>query len=163
MGIVQSRPSDPQFGKPESTPAEIIAREACDAVGNESSALIEVLHVVQRRHGQIPETALRIIAEALNLSRAEVYGVKSFYHDFQRPADRRIVQICLGEACCSRGSGALFEAVKAPLEAGGVDVATAIYCLGNCALSPSVMIDGVVHGRVESAKDLLLLAAGGDR
>lgn len=141
----------------------MIAREACNAVGNDPSALIEVLHEVQRRHGQLPEAALKIIADALNLSRAEVYGVKSFYHDFQRPADRRVVQICLGEACRSRGSGALFEAVKAPLAAGGIDIAAAIYCLGNCALSPSVMIDGVVHGRVETAEDLLLLAAGGDR
>lgn len=138
-----------------------VARGGCAAYGNEPSALIEVLHDVQSRHGDIPEVALKTIADALNLSRAEVYGVKSYYHDFQLPRDgRRIVQICLGEACRSRGAGALFEAVRGPLEAAGVAVAAPVYCLGNCALSPSVMIDGVLLGRVDNAADLLLLAEG---
>ena len=141
--------------------AVAVAQSACAAYGNEPSALIEVLHDVQSRHGDIPEVALKTIADALNLSRAEVYGVKSYYHDFQLPRDgRRIVQICLGEACRSRGAGALFDAVQARLEAGGVAVAAPVYCLGNCALSPSVMVDGVLHGRVDSAADLMLLAEG---
>jgi formate dehydrogenase subunit gamma len=133
------------------------ARRACDAFGNEPSALLEVLHEVQRALGDIPEAAIRSIADALNLSRAEVYGVKSFYPDFRRSASLRTLHVCLGEACRSRGAGPLFEAARrlADEKLAVVEV----YCLGNCALSPAVTIDGVVHGRVDA--DAVVRLVGG--
>lgn len=137
-----------------------LAIDACSAVGNEPSALIEVLHEVYRQRGEIVEADLVAIADALNLSRAEVYGVKSFYRDLQQPRrDRTIVQICLGEACRACGAGELFKHVQPQLEAGGIAAAVPVYCLGNCALSPAVMVDDIVHGRAD-AESVFLLAAG---
>ena len=140
---------------------ESTVRGACAAYGDAPAALIEILHDVFARYGEIPEAALVVIAEALNLSRAEVYGAKSFYRDFNRLADdRRLVEICLGEACRSCGSAQLFEAVKSRLDDGDVAKISPVYCLGNCALSPAVSIDGVTYGRVDEPEALYLLVAG---
>ena len=137
-------------------PVASVARAACAARGNDPSALLEVLHDVRAAIGDIPEPAIRTIADALNLSRAEVYGAKSFYHDFREPRRPGLLHVCLGEACRSRGSGALFEAAIAS----GLE-ATSVYCLGNCALSPAVMVDGVVRGRVGDVAALQQLMDGG--
>jgi formate dehydrogenase subunit gamma len=151
--------AQPIAGDPDQDAVEAIARRTCAAFGNDPSALLEVLHDVQHKHGDLPEAALRVIADALNLSRAEVYGVKSFYPDFRRTGpSSRTVHVCLGEACRSRGSGALFEALGRLGEA-ALTVAE-VYCLGNCALSPSVMVAGVVHGRVLDADAMLRLVEG---
>lgn len=133
----------------------------CRAYENSAAALLEVLHDVAARNGEISETALAVIARALNLSRAEVYGTKSFYRDFNRSGvGQRFVQICLGEACRSCGAGALYEAVKPRLDAAGIAKAGSVYCLGNCALAPAIAVDGVSYGRISGSEMVYLLAAG---
>lgn len=119
-------------------------------------ALLPLLHAVQAELGFIPPSGVPIIAETLNLSRAEVHGVISFYHLFRtEPPGARTLYLCRAEACQSMGSRELEAHAKDKL---GVDFhqTTAdgrlslepIYCLGNCACSPAVMIDQTVHGRV---------------
>lgn len=142
----------------DGAPDDGLALAACATFGNAPTALVEVLHEVQARRGDITEDDIRAIAGALNLSRAEVYGVKSFYRDFQLRRDAGpVVEICLGEACRSRGSGALFEAARARLGSG----VEAVYCLGNCALSPAIRIDDAVHGRVADTETIVQLVAEG--
>jgi len=118
--------------------------------------LIEVLHEVQNLLGCIPPAAVAPIAEGLNLSRAEVHGVISFYHYFhEHPLGRHVVEVCLAEACQSMQSQSLVQHVKQRLGVdfhgttadGGVSLLP-VYCLGNCACAPAVMIDGQLHGRV---------------
>ncbi|HUN72951.1 MAG TPA: formate dehydrogenase subunit gamma [Steroidobacteraceae bacterium] len=122
--------------------------------------LIEILHAVQADLGFIPAAAVPLIAEALNLSRAEVHGVITFYHHFRStPPGRHTVQICRAESCQSMGAEALAEHVKERL---GVDFHQTtpdgafslepVYCLGNCACSPAIMIDEDLHGRVSSQR-----------
>jgi formate dehydrogenase subunit gamma len=131
--------------------------------------LIEVLHGVQSELGHIPEAAIPLIAEELNLSRAEVHGVVTFYHYFRHAAPgRHIVQVCRAEACQSMGADAL--AAHAQKVLGIAFEATTrdgkfsldpVYCLGNCACSPAVMIDGELHGRVTPQRfDELIAQAG---
>ena len=140
---------------------ESMVRGACAAFGDSGSALIEILHDVAARYGEIPEAALPVIALSLNLSRAEVYGAKSFYRDFNRSAGgRRVVEICLGEACRSCGSADLFKAVKPRLDEGGMAQVSAVYCLGNCALSPAIAVDGVTYGRIDDPAAVYRLVAG---
>jgi len=118
--------------------------------------LIEVLHEVQDRLGCIPPGAVAPIAEGLNLSRAEVHGVVSFYHYFrEHPVGRHVVEVCRAEACQSMNSQALVEHVKRRLgvdfhgtTADGRVTLLPVYCLGNCACAPAVMIDGELHGRM---------------
>ncbi|MHA1157979.1 MAG: NADH-quinone oxidoreductase subunit NuoE family protein [Alphaproteobacteria bacterium] len=135
-------------------PAGIAARH-----GDQPSALIEILHDLQAAAGAIGEGDLRIIAERLNLSRAEVHGVMSFYHDFRRePAGTAIVKVCRGEACQAMGAARLVRAVCArygielgETSADGVTVEP-VYCLGNCALSPAAMVNGELVGRADVAR-----------
>ena len=122
--------------------------------------LIELLHLVQAALGYVPSDAVPIIAEALNLSRAEVHGVVTFYHFFREtPPGRHTVGLCQAEACKSMGSDELASHAKSRL---GVDFHETtrdgqfslepIYCLGNCALSPAAMIDGRLYGRVTAER-----------
>ncbi len=128
--------------------------------------LIEVLHGVQHALGYVPAAAIPIIAGVLNLSRAEVNGVVSFYHHFRATAPgARTVQICRAEACQAMNGAALERHAKARL---GIDYheTTAdgryslepVYCLGNCACAPSIMIGEEIHGRVTPAAFDELLA-----
>ena len=119
-------------------------------------ALLPVLHAIQDELGYIPPEAVPVIAETLNLTRAEVHGVITFYHDFrmEKPG-RHIVRICQAESCQAMGSVALTASVRERLGIGfhqttkdGGFTLEPVYCLGNCALSPSIMVDGNVHGRV---------------
>lgn len=118
--------------------------------------LLEVLHAVQNALGHVPSAAVPVIAEELNLSRAEVHGVVTFYHHFRHaPAGRHTVQICRAESCQAVGGEALAEHAKRRLgvdfkqtTADGVVTLEPVYCLGNCACSPAVMLDGELHGRV---------------
>lgn len=118
--------------------------------------LLEVLHGIQHELGYVPPDSVPLIADELNLSRAEVHGVLTFYHHFrQSPPGKHTVQICRAEACQSMGAEALAEHAKRRLGIGfeqttpdGVVSLDAVYCLGNCACSPAVMIDGELHGRV---------------
>jgi len=128
-------------------------------------ALLPILHAIQDRIGHIPPDAVPTIASALNLSRAEVHGVVSFYHYFrQTPPGRHTVQICQAESCQAMGSAKLTAFAKETL---GIDFheTTAdeafslepVYCLGNCACSPAVMVDDDVYGRVTNERLAALL------
>ena len=124
--------------------------------GREPGPLLVVLHAVQDALGCIPPASIPVIADGLNLSRAEVHGVVTFYHYFRtRPRGRRVVQICRAEACQARGGEALEAHAKRRL---GIDfhettpdgavTLEAVYCLGNCATGPAARIDGRLVSRV---------------
>jgi formate dehydrogenase iron-sulfur subunit len=130
-------------------------------------ALLPILHAIRDALGYVPPSAVDAIALALNLSRAEVYGVISFYPDFRTsPPGRHVVRVCRAEACQSMDGVALEQHARARLgidfhqttEDGAVTLEP-IYCLGNCACSPAVMIDGKVHGRVTRERMDELLGA----
>lgn len=118
--------------------------------------LLEVLHGIQHDLGYIPAAAVPLIAEELNLSRAEVHGVISFYHHFRSvPPGRHTVQICRAESCQAMGAERLAEHAKRRLgidfeqtSADGEVSLQPVYCLGQCACSPAIMIDEAVYGRV---------------
>jgi formate dehydrogenase subunit gamma len=118
--------------------------------------LLPILHDVQKAFGHISEDAMREIARALNLTRAEVYGVVSFYHDFRKEAEARpVLKLCRAEACKARGVEALV-----PIAEGQDRVKVeAIYCLGLCAVGPSAMVGDAVYARLDSAKFKTLLEA----
>jgi formate dehydrogenase subunit gamma len=119
-------------------------------------ALLPILHGLQEEFGYIDKAAVPLIADALNLSHAEVHGVISFYHDFrQEPAGRHVLKVCRAEACQSMGCERLIAHLEERLgielgqtTADGTFTVDAIYCLGNCALSPAVLLDGKPYGRV---------------
>ena len=129
--------------------------------------LLPLLHAIQAAIGYVPAESVAEIAGALNLSRAEVHGVISFYHDFRSaPAGRHVLQICRAEACQAMGSRALEAHAKNTLgidygdtTADGAISLQPVYCLGNCACSPSVRIDDDVHARVDAERLDALLAA----
>ena len=131
------------------TASDIIARY--DA---RPEMLVQILHAFIDRFGWITEAAVRQLADELNLSRADVHGVVSYYHDFRTsPPGKHIVKICQAEACQAMGSRSLTEHAENTL---GVDISQSneeftlepVYCLGNCACSPAVMVDGKTYGRV---------------
>jgi formate dehydrogenase subunit gamma len=118
--------------------------------------LLPILHDIQQHVGYVPPEAVPRIAESLNLSRAEVHGVISFYHDFRaEPAGRHVVHVCRAESCQSLGAEALLAGACERLgvevhgtTADGSVTLEPIYCLGNCALSPAIMVDRQVYGRM---------------
>ena len=128
--------------------------------------LLPILHEVQEEFGYVPQEALPVIAEELNLSRAEVHGVMTFYHDYRdHPAGRHVLKLCRAEACQSMGGDAVAERVKRLL---GIDfhqttldgsvTLEPVYCLGLCACAPSAMLDGEVYGRVDDQMAAELVA-----
>ncbi len=129
--------------------------------------LLPLLTDLQRELGFIPPDAVPRIASALHLSRAEVHGVITFYHDFRSaPAGRHVLQICRAEACQAMGAKALEEHAQAALGVAfggttgdGSVTLEAVYCLGNCACSPSVRLDDDIYARVDPARLERLLAA----
>ncbi len=127
-------------------------KSICAEYDNAPDQLLEILHAIIAFNKYIPEAAYQIIADSLNISRAEVYGVVTFYHDFRRdPPAKKIVKICQSEACQSMGSRKMLSDVECGMDQ---DVAIeVIYCLGNCALAPSALVDGKIYGRL-SAKRL---------
>lgn len=111
--------------------------------------LLPILHDVQAEYGHVSEEAMRAVANALNLSRAEVHGVVSFYHDFHAEADTRpVLKLCRAEACQARGVDALAAALPANHR---VKVET-VYCLGLCSVGPNAMVGDRVHARLDAAK-----------
>ena len=155
--------------KVKSEPAtgdELRARAICEDHGNRPDELLEILHALQAEFGYVPESAAPAIAQALNLSRAEVHGVISFYHDFRRtPPGRHIVKICRAEACQALNTDALCAHAEKKLRtkfgetsADGSYTLDAVYCLGNCALSPAVMIDGNLFGCVDKKRFNAIIA-----
>lgn len=114
--------------------------------------LIQILHEFLDRFGWISEDAIRQLASELNLSRAEVYGVVSYYHDFRTsPPGEHIVRVCEAESCQAMGGRRLSEHAKATLAGKNVTLEP-VYCLGNCACSPAVMVDGRTYGRVDTER-----------
>jgi formate dehydrogenase subunit gamma len=128
-------------------------------------ALLPILHGIQDNIGYIPPEAVPVIASELNLSRAEVHGVISFYHYFREtPPGRHTLQICQAESCQAMNSEALTAYAKSLLNIGFHETTAdqefslePVYCLGNCACSPAVMIDEEVYGRVTPDKLAQLL------
>jgi formate dehydrogenase subunit gamma len=141
---------------------QIAARtaEIIGAMRGLEGPLLPILHGIQDEFGYVPPEALPVIAEALNISRAEVYGVVSFYHDYRsRPAGRHVLKLCQAEACQSMGSDAIAARMKQLLGIGfhettkdGAVTLEPVYCLGLCACAPSAMLDGAVIGRLDAEK-----------
>jgi len=125
-----------------------------------AGGLLPLLHDVQAHLGFIPPESVPAIASALNLSRAEVHGVLTFYHDFRsEPGGRHRIQICCAEACQAMGSQSLQAHAQSVLglamgetSSDGKITLEPVYCLGNCACSPSVRIDQDVHARVDATR-----------
>lgn len=130
--------------------------------------LIEILHDVQSAFGCVPPGSVPVIARALNLSRAEVHGVVTFYHHFRSKAPgRHVLQICRAESCQAAGGRELERHAKARLGVGfgettpdGRLTLEAVYCLGLCACSPAAMLDEDVHGRLTTERLDALLDTG---
>jgi len=143
--------------------AEIIAAEEV-----REGPLLPILHALQEAFGHVPTSAVTMVAEALNLSRAEVHGVVTFYHDFrEQPAGRHVLKLCRAEACQAAGGDALAARAQAKL---GVPIGNTtadrsvtlepVYCLGLCATAPAAMLDGRVAGRLDAqGLDALLVEA----
>jgi formate dehydrogenase subunit gamma len=123
---------------------------------NLPGALLPILHALQEEFGYVDPSVVPVIADALNLSKADVHGTISFYHDFRHhPPGKHILKMCRAEACQSMGCDAVIGHVEKRLgaklgetTADGNFTLDAVYCLGNCSLSPSVMLDGKPYGRV---------------
>lgn len=137
--------------------------------GSLEGPLLPILHAVQAEFGFIPADVVQIIGDYLNITRAEVHGVITFYHDFRdAPAGKHIVKICRAEACQAVGANALSERAFEKLgvnwhgtTANGAVTLEPVFCLGLCACGPAAMVDGKVVGRVDAAKlDKLLAEAG---
>ena len=121
-------------------------------------AMLPILNALQEEFGYVDDAAVPLIAEALNLSRAEVVGVAYFYHDYRHaPPGRHVLQVCRAEACQAMGAESLVDYLQTRLGVpmgqttldGSITLEN-VYCLGNCALSPAVMLDGDLYGRVSS-------------
>jgi formate dehydrogenase subunit gamma len=140
---------------------------ACTRLKELPGALMPILHAVQQAVGYVPKDAVPLIARELNLSIAEVHGVVTFYHYFRKePPGRHVVHLCRAEACQSVGAAALERHVKHSLgidfhgtTADGAISLEPVYCLGNCALGPAIMIDDRLQGRVSPARFDVLMAA----
>ena len=122
--------------------------------------LLPILHELQSVFGYIPEPAVPLIADMLNLSRAEVHGVVTFYHDFRKEtAGRHVIKLCRAEACQACGGDALAERAAARLgvklgntTSDGRVTLESVYCLGLCSTAPSAMVDGRLVGRLDGKK-----------
>ena len=143
--------------QPAST--DIAARTAAvvAATRNLEGPLLPILHELQAEFGHVPQEALPVIAEALNLSKAEVHGVVSFYHDFRKePAGRHVIKLCRAEACQSMGGDAIAARLQELLGIGFHETAKdgsvtldPVYCLGLCACAPAALVDGEPVGRLD--------------
>jgi formate dehydrogenase subunit gamma len=133
---------------------ETSVRAICRRHGRRPDALLEILHELQHEHGYVPKAAVPPIADELNLGRAEVHGVITFYHDFrQEPAGRCVVELCRAEACQAVGADDLAADVEKRLKvksgetrADGEITLKTVYCFGNCALGPAVTVSGKLYG-----------------
>ena len=139
------------------TASDIVAR-----FGARPEMLVQILHAIVDKFAWISEDAIRQLAAELNLSRAEVHGVVSYYHDFRTEAPgKHIVKICEAEACQAMGSRKLSAYATTNLD--GEDVTLEpVYCLGNCACSPAIMVDGKTYGRVSNERFDEIMASLGE-
>jgi formate dehydrogenase subunit gamma len=157
----------PTFQPPIFEPwsAELAAEIIASHLGREGAAL-PILHELQATFGCVPQAAVPMVADALNVSRAEMHGVVTFYHDFRgAPPGRHVLKLCRAEACQAAGGDAL--AARAEARLGTAMGSTSpdrsvtlepVYCLGLCATAPSAMLDGRVVGRLDAARLDSLLA-----
>ena len=129
-----------------------------DQLKSKEGPLLPILHELQDEFGYVPQETLPLIAHALNISRAEVHGVFTFYHDYRdHPAGRHVLKLCRAEACQSMGGDALAEHARQVLgidwhgtTADGAVTLEPVYCLGLCACAPAAMLDGEVIGRLDA-------------
>lgn len=148
--------TEPQPGR---TVAEVVT-DTVAALDGQRGALLPILHAIQETLGCVPREAVPVLAERLNLSRADVHGVVTFYHDFRaEPAGRTTVKICRAEACQAVGSSRLVDHVRdrygmelGETRSDGALTVDQVFCLGNCALGPTVQVGDRLHGRVDAAK-----------
>jgi formate dehydrogenase subunit gamma len=143
----------------------VAARQIAIELKGLEGPLLPILHAFNERFGHVNDEAIVLVADVLNLTRAEVQGVVGFYHDFRRePAGRHVVKVCRAEACQSMGCEELATRLERAL---GIKFGEttpdrsvtleSVYCLGNCALSPAVLVDGELHGRMDEAKVMALV------
>lgn len=134
------------------------AQSRIQELQNVPGALLPILHALQDEFGYIDKAAIPLVAEALNISRADVHGVIGFYHDFRKsPPGKHVLKMCRAEACQSMGCERTINHVEKRLGAklgetteDGNFTVEQVFCLGLCALSPAVMLDGKPYGRVSS-------------
>lgn len=143
------------------------ARSIVSGLSHLDGATLPILHALQEEFGYVDPQAVPLIAEALNLSRADVHGTISFYHDFRTaPPPRKIVKLCRAEACQALGCEAVVDELAREHgivvdEHGGPEKAAVetVYCLGNCALGPSALVEGELLGRVDADRIVALCGA----
>lgn len=143
------------------------ARSIVSGLSHLEGATLPILHALQEEFGYVDPQAVPLIAEALNLSRADVHGTISFYHDFRTaPPPRKIVKLCRAEACQALGCEAVVDELAREHgivvdEHGGPEKAAVetVYCLGNCALGPSALVEGELLGRVDADRIVALCGA----
>jgi formate dehydrogenase subunit gamma len=148
------------------------ALEIINGLVHLEGAMLPILHALQEAFGCIDPQMIPLVAQALNISRADAHGVISFYHDFRNaPAGRHVLQICRAESCQSMGCDRLVERLRmahrlepGQTSANGALTIENVYCLGHCALSPAALLDGEPIGRLDEARlDELVLELNGVR
>ncbi|MBN9493777.1 formate dehydrogenase subunit gamma [bacterium] len=157
--------ADARFEKWDPGVARYLAASMADMAG----PCLPILHALQARFGYIHREAIPIVADVLNLSRAEVVGIVSFYHDFRdTPPGDHVLRLCRAESCQAMGAEALVAELTDRLGAAPGSTASdgsvtidSVYCLGNCALSPAAMLDGRLLGRVTPERVMALLEGVG--
>lgn len=165
---MQNAPESGQ-DQPTDNTAQQVARQALEHFSGQKGSLLPILHSIQHALGYIPDAAVPIVAQGLNLSRAEIHGVVQFYAHFRsKPAGRVVVRVCRAESCQAVGGDALADHARQKLgcdfhhtSADGSVTLEPVYCLGLCAQSPAVMIDDEPYARMTPARlDQLLEAKG---
>lgn len=165
----QSRMQSRSSAAAAATPDQLAAVDAAiSRLKDTRGACLPMMHAIQEELGFVPHEAIQRIADALNLSRADVHGVLTYYHDFRSEAPGcHVLKVCRAESCQAMGSEKLeqhlqeiHDVAMGATTADGQVTVEPVYCLGNCALSPAVMLDGKVHGRVSAGRlDSLLQKA----
>jgi len=137
-----------------------LVRDIAASHKGQRGALLPILHAVQEALGCVPPEAIPVLADELNLSRADVHGVVSFYHDFRStPAGRTTVRLCRGEACQAVGAERLVKHLQdsrgmslGETSIDGAVTVEQVFCLGNCALGPAAQVNGRLRGRLDEAR-----------
>ncbi|MCW2731138.1 MAG: dehydrogenase [Mycobacterium sp.] len=138
----------------------VLVREIAAEHHAHRGALLPILHAIQDALGCVPAEAIPVLANELNLSRADVHGVVSFYHDFRsEPPGRNMVRVCRAEACQSVGAGRLVAHLRdrhgvslGETSRDGSLTVEQVFCLGNCALGPAAQVNGRLYGRLDEAR-----------
>ena len=137
-----------------------LVRDIAASHKGQRGALLPILHAVQEALGCVPPEAIPVLADELNLSRADVHGVVSFYHDFRStPAGRTTVRLCRGEACQAVGAERLVKHLQdsrgmslGETSIDGAVTVEQVFCLGNCALGPAAQVNGRLRGRLDESR-----------